>query len=106
MHKIKSVTITSGMVKNDLKGTIESFFASDNACLFESSFIGTTAYWKEFLYGVPAMFEQFGITTYFPTLPCADLRWEELLFIINKLNNLGCSDNELKNLSYQERHNM
>ena len=31
---------------------------------------------------------------------------EELPFIINKLNNLGLSDEELKKLSYQERCNL
>ena len=39
-------------------------------------------------------------------MSCADLRWEELPYIINKLNNLGLSDEELKNLSYQERCNL
>ena len=48
------------------------------------------------------MVKQLGIPTYFLTLSCADLRWEELPYIINKLNNLGLSDEELKNLSYQD----
>ena len=37
-------------------------------------------------------------------LSCADLRWEELPYIINKLNNL--SDEKLKNVSYQEWCNL
>ena len=49
------------------------------------------------------MVKQLGIPTYFLTLSCADLRWDELPYIINKLNNLDLSDEELKNLSYQER---
>ena len=52
------------------------------------------------------MVKQLGIPTYFLTLSCADLRWEELPYIINKLNNLGLSEEELKNLSYQERCNL
>ena len=52
------------------------------------------------------MVKQLGISTYFLTLPCAELGWEELPYIINKLNNLGLSDGELKNLSYQERCNL
>ena len=40
------------------------------------------------------------------TLSSADLRWEELPYIINKLNNLGLSKEELKNLSYKERCNL
>ena len=52
-----------------------------------------------------AMVKQLGITIYFLTLSCADLRWEELPYIINKFSNLELSDKELKNLSYQERCN-
>ena len=36
----------------------------------------------------------------------ADLRWEKLPYIINKLNNLGLGEEELKNISYQERCNL
>ena len=53
---------------------------------------GTPAYWKEFLYDVLAMVKQLGIPTYFLTLSCADQRWEELPYIMNKLSNLGLSD--------------
>ena len=52
------------------------------------------------------MVKQLGIPTYFLTLSCADLRWEELPYIINKLNNPGLSEEELKNLSYQGRCNL
>ena len=51
------------------------------------------------------MVKQLGIPTYFLTLTCADLRWEELPYISNKLN-LGLSEEELKNLSYQEICNL
>ena len=47
------------------------------------------------------MVKQSEIPTYFLTLSCADLRWEELPYISNKLNNLG-----IKKLSYQERFNL
>ena len=63
-------------------------------------------YWKQFLYDVLAMVKQLGIPTYYLTLSCADLRWEELSYIINKLNKLGLSEEELKNLSYHERANL
>ena len=66
-----------------------------------SSVKGTLAYnLKQLLYDVLAMDKQLGIPTYFLKLPCADLRWGELPYIINKLNKLGLSDEELKNLSY------
>ena len=56
---------------------------------------------EQFLYDVLAMVKQLGIPTYILTLSCADLLiWEELPYIINKLNNLGLSDGELKIVSY------
>ena len=66
-----------------------------------SSVKGTPAHWKQFLCDVFAMVKQLGIPIYFLTLSSTDLRLEELPYIINKLNNLGLSEEELKNLSYQ-----
>ena len=100
-HKIKLGTLATGIAKNSFKGTIERFVASDNSFSFMSSVRGTPAYWKQFLYDVLAMVKQLGILTYFLTLSCANLRWKKLPYIINKLNNLGLSDDEVRNLSYQ-----
>ena len=44
------------------------------------------------------MVKQLGIPNRFLTLSCVYLRWEELPYIINKLNNLEISDEKLKNL--------
>ena len=52
------------------------------------------------------MIKHLKILIYFLTLSCAEQRWEELAYIINKLSNLGLSDDELKSLSYQERCNL
>ena len=71
-----------------------------------SSVKGTAAYWKQFLYNVLAMVAQLGIPRYSRTLPCTDLRWEEIPYIISKLNNPGLSGKEIKILSYQERCNL
>ena len=106
MHKIKPGMLTVGMVKNNLKGTIERFVVSDNELSFMSSVKGTPTYWKRFLYNVLAIVKQLAIPTYFLTLSCADLRWEELPYIINKLNTLSLSDEKLTNVSYQERSNL
>ena len=89
MQKIKPGTLTAGTVKSSFKGTIEKFVAKDNAFSFMSSVKGTPAYWKQFLFDALAMIKQLAIFTYLLTLSCADLRWEELSYIINKLNNLG-----------------
>ena len=47
---------------------------------------GTRAYWKKFLYEVYAMVKQLGLPTFFMKLICADLRWNELISVIAKLN--------------------
>ena len=52
------------------------------------------------------MAKQLWIPTYFLKFSCADLRWEKLPYITNILNNLGFSDEELNNLSYQELCNL
>ena len=103
MHIIKTGTLTAVMVKSNLKGTVERFFASDNPFSFMSSVRGTPAYWKQFLYDVLAMVKQLEILTYFLTLTCANLICEELPYIINKVNILDLFDEEPKILSYQER---
>lgn len=52
------------------------------------------ALWKQFLPGVFAMVKQLGIPSFFLTLSCVDLKWEELPNIINKLKRLGVSDED------------
>ena len=100
MHKIKPGTFTAGTVKSNFKGTIERFVViRDNAFSLSlmRSIKGTPAYCKQFLYDVLAIVKQLRIPTYFLTLSCAEVRWKELPYIMNKLNNLGLSDEELKN---------
>ena len=62
---------------------------------------GTPAYWKRFLFEVLAMVKQLGLPTFFMTLTCADLRWNELVSIISKLNGLNLSEDDIKNLDYR-----
>ena len=68
-----------------------------------SSIKGTPAYWKKFLHQVLAMVKQLGTPTFFLTLSCADLRWNELISIIFKLNRVDISDEEVDEMSYHER---
>ena len=73
------------MVKSNFKGAIQSFVARNNAFSFINSVKGIPSYWEQFLYDVLDMAKQLGIPTYILTLSCADPRWEELAYIINKL---------------------
>ena len=43
------------------------------------------------------MVKQLDIPTFFLTLSCADLKWDELTSIIHKLNNFTSFDDDLKN---------
>ena len=52
------------------------------------------------------MIKQLGIPIDFAVLSCADLRWEEVPYIIIKLKILEFSDKQLRNLSYQEWCNL
>ena len=58
------------------------------------SVLGIPAYWKHFLYEELAMVKQLGMPTHFLTLSCADLKWNELSHITNKLNNSNLTDEE------------
>ena len=49
------------------------------------------------------MVKQLGTPTYFLTLSYIDLRWNELVSIIFKLNGIDVADEERDRLSYQER---
>ena len=52
------------------------------------------------------MVKQLGIPAYFLILSCAYLRWSELPHVINKSNNLNLSDENITNLTYQQRTKM
>ena len=67
---------------------------------------GTPAYWKKFLFDVLAMVKKSGIPNFFLTLSCADLRSNELIFLIGKLSKMNFSESDIINFSYQERCNL
>ncbi|XP_057292445.1 uncharacterized protein LOC130621150 [Hydractinia symbiolongicarpus] len=92
--KVKG-TITAGQLQINFHETVRSFICEGQGYQFMNSIKGTPAYWKHFLYDVLAMVKQLGLPSYFLTLSCADLRWDELVVIIGKLNNIDVSSNEL-----------
>ena len=49
------------------------------------------------------MVKQLGCPTFFLTLSCADLKWNELVEIISKLNSLGLTKENVEGLNYFER---
>ena len=82
---------------------MQQFIAKGKAYSFMSSIKGTPGYWKKNLFEVLAMVKQLGIPTFSMTLSCADLRWNELIQIIAKLNSLNLTGDDIKNMCYQYR---
>ena len=83
--------------------TVHQFTVQNKAYSFMSPIKGTPESWKKKLFGVSAVVNQLGIPTFFMTLACADLRWNELIGIISKLNSLKLSADDINNMSYQEK---
>ena len=83
MKKVSSSSLTSGMLSNNFSETFKSFIAKDEGFNFMNPIKGTPAYWKRFPLEVLVMIKQLGLPTYFMTLSCADLRWNELVSIIS-----------------------
>ena len=55
------------------------------------------------MFDVLAMVKQLGVPTFFMTLTSADLKWNELVYITNKLHKLNMSEEDTENLTYHDR---
>ena len=95
--------ITAGMLLNNYENTVKTMLQNEEAYKFLSEVKGSPAYWKLFFYDVLAMVRQLGLPTYFLTLSCADLHWNELVYIILKLQGIEIAEDEIQNMSYADR---
>ena len=102
MKKVRG-NVTAGMLLNDYENTLNTLLRNQDAYKFLSEVKGSPSYWKIFLYDVLAMVRQLGVPTFFLTLSCADLHWNELIKIILQLQKVEISDEEIDNLSYNDR---
>ena len=103
MRKVACSALTAGMLSKKFKETVNQFIDRGKAHNFMNVIKGTPAYWKTFLHEVLAIVKQLGIPTFFLTFSCTDLRWNELISIISKLNGLGISEEDKDQMSYHER---
>ena len=71
--------MTAGMLSNNFSETVQAVVAKDKAYRFMNSIKDTPAYWKKFLHEVLAMVKQLELPSFYLTLSCADLRWNELI---------------------------
>lgn len=95
--------VTAGMLSTSRSSTVKSLIVSDSGYMFINTIKGSPAYWKRFQLEALAMIRQLGCPTFFLTLSAADLRWDDLVAIIAKLQNKSMSEEEIQNLSYIER---
>lgn len=103
LKKVNSSNMTAGMLSRNFSAAVKSFIAEDKGFQFMAPIKGTPAYWKKFLLEVLAMVKQLGLPTFFMTLSCADLRWNELISIIAQLKGENMTDDDIDNMSYFER---
>ena len=105
LRKVCSDRMTAGMLSNNFSETVQTLVAKDKACRFMNSIKGTywiPAYWKKLLHEL-AMVKQLGLPTFFMTLSCAELRWNELISIISTLKGETLQEEEINMLDYFQR---
>ena len=90
-------------MSENFKQRVKELITKDKAFSFMSSIKGTPANWKDLLHQVLAMVKQLGTPTFFLTLSCIDLRWNELISINFKLNGIDVADEDINTLCYHER---
>ena len=76
---------------------------NDQAYLFLHQVPGSPPYWQRFWYEVKAMVQQLGLPTWFLTLSCAELQWNDLVQVLSKLSGTEMTESEIKNMTYDER---
>ena len=102
LRKIQGQGMTAGSLRSDMQH-LENMIYSDRAFVFLQKIPGSSSYWKKFQSEVLTMVKQLGMPTWLMTLPCADLRWKELLKIVCKCHKLALLSDELETLGYDEK---
>lgn len=104
LTKVHGQSITASHLKSNVQSL--NLIFKDQAYLFLRQIPGTPPYWQKFMYEVVAMVKQLGISTWFMTLSCDDLRWPELFQIIGKSQGFNLTDKEIDALTYNGRCSM
>ena len=99
MHKVCSDKLIAGLLSGDFNEKACEFIATGQAFSFISCIKRTSAYWKKNSFDVLVMVKQLGIPIILLlVLSCqssADLRWNELISIIGKLNKVNFSESNI-----------
>ena len=91
------------MLSSNFAETVTSFLTTDDAYQFMDNIKDTPAYWKKFLFEVLAIVKQLGLPTFFMTLSCADLRWDDLVSIMASLRGENLRDKDIQNMNFFTR---
>ena len=102
LKKLQGQPLTASQFRSN-EQCVKNLIFKDQAYLFLRSIPGSPPYWQKFMYEVIAMVQQLGIPTWFLTLSCADLRWHELFHILSRVRGKNITDEEIDNLSYNEK---
>ena len=104
MRRISTPASKTGFFNNtSFMEAIQEYVENDRVFTFMNSITGTLACWKKFKSKVLAMVKQLGVPIFFLTLSCAELRWDELIKIKEKLNKADKVDADMSDLSNHER---
>ena len=102
LKKLHRQLVTASQFKSN-EQCVKNLIFKDQAYLLLRGIPGSLPYWQKFMYKVIAMVQQLGIPTWFMTLSCADLRWHELFYILSRVRGENMTDEEIDNLSYNEK---
>ena len=103
MRKVTSDKLTAGMLSNNVKDKVKDFIASGEAFTFMNGIKGKPAYLKKFSFDVLVIVKQLGCPTLFMMLSSADMRWNELISVIAKLNNFKLSEGDIESILYHDK---
>ena len=102
LKRLQGRPITASQLRSN-EQCLKNMIFKDQAYLFLRGIPGSPPYWQKFMYEVVAMVSQLGIPTWFMTLSCADLRWPELFRILSRVKGETMTDEEIDNLSYNDK---
>ena len=102
LRKTRGNTLKASDVRQHTRH-LQQMMYNDQAYLFLCQVPGSPPYWQRFQYEVKAMVQQLGLPTWFLTLSCADLRWNDLVQVVSKLSGTEMTESEIGNMTYDER---
>ena len=101
LRKARREDVTVGQLKNP--EALHDILVKDQAFQFLQQVHGSLSYWQHAQYKLLAMVRAKEIFTWFLTLSCADLSWPETLQAIALQQGRQISDENVKNMAYEEK---